>query len=79
MATKATKQSKVIEQLYGKTNPLAGAFEVERKSWYYLTDAQRLLDGSEEAYIAGESGDFTAAARGLCKSKWPKLYKEMDL
>ena len=36
-------------------------------------------DGTEVGDIAGESSDFTSAVRGLCKSKWPKLWKEMDL
>lgn len=54
-------------------------FHPQRETWYYLTDAQPLLDGGEEADIAGESSDFTSAVRGLCKLKWPKLYKEMDL
>lgn len=54
-------------------------FHPERDVWYFLTDPQPMLDGTEAGDIAGESSDFTAAVRGLCKSKWPKLWKEMDL
>ena len=54
-------------------------FHPARGVWYFLTDPQPLLDGTEVGDIAGESSDFTSAVRGLCKSKWPKLWKEMDL
>lgn len=54
-------------------------FHPARGVWYFLTDPQPMLDGTEAGDIAGESSDFTAAVRGLCKSKWPKLWKEMDL